>query len=40
MKMIEIEGLEKLFFNNGRKVTALKDLSFEVNENEFITELF
>ncbi|MFQ5887702.1 MAG: ATP-binding cassette domain-containing protein, partial [Candidatus Hydrothermarchaeales archaeon] len=37
MKMIKIEGLEKIFFNEGREVSALQDFSLKVNESELMS---
>ncbi len=37
MEMIKIEGLEKIFFNEGREVTAIKDFSLKIKKSELIS---
>ena len=37
MPILTVSGVQKIYRNNGRRLHALDDISFTVEENEFVT---
>ena len=36
MKLVELKNISKIYHTNSNEITALKDISFDINEGDFI----